>query len=272
MTPPSAGSAGTVSAATRTNVASSFTVVKGAMIDETYAVFAEWDFEHSKRENLDRLREENFIGARSSTWLRDVAKVLNRRFDPAGRDRPLVVLAKHGLPVEEWRPLLLWHMTRDEFLVRDFLETWLFEAYDSGAYRVQSDDVETYLSSIGKRGGTIEHPWSEQTTKRVAAGLLKMAVDFGLLRGSVVKEFASFHLPERSFLYLLHAMRDERLSPSKLISSPGWRLFLMRPADVEHEILRLHQFKRLEYEVAGSLMQLSLPCATTREYAERMVA
>ena len=29
----------------RANVASSFTVIKGAMIDETYAVFADWDFE-----------------------------------------------------------------------------------------------------------------------------------------------------------------------------------------------------------------------------------
>nr|AGC72570.1 hypothetical protein [uncultured bacterium A1Q1_fos_1870] len=259
-------------AASRANVASSFTVVKGAMIEETYAVFAAWDFHRSKRENLDRLREENFIGARSVTWLRDVAKVLNRRFDPAGRDRPLVVLAKHGLPIEEWRPLLLWHMTRDEFLVRDFLESWLFAAHEAGVFRVQSAEVEKYLGGIGKRGATTEHAWSEETTRRVAAGLLKLAVDFGLLRGSVAKEFTSFQLPERSFLYLLHAMRDERPNPSKLISSPEWRLFLMRPADVEHELLRLHQFRKLDYQVAGSLVQLSLPCASSREYAERMVA
>ncbi|WP_242352650.1 MULTISPECIES: BrxA family protein [unclassified Anaeromyxobacter] len=242
------------------------------MIEETYAVFTAWDFERSKRENLDRLRDENFIGASSTTWLRDVAWVLNRRFDPAGRDRPLVVLAKRGLPIDEWKPLLLWHMTRDEFLVRDFLETWLFAAYNSGTFRVHTKDVEEYLGGIGKRGGTIEHAWSDQTTRRVAAGLLKMAVDFGLLRGSVAKEFVSFHLPERSFLYLLHAMRDENLSPSKMISSPEWRLFLMRPADVEHELLRLHQYKKLEFQVAGSLVQLSLPCASTREYAERIVA
>ena len=49
--------------ASRSNVVSSFTVVKGAMIEETYAVFAAWDFARSKRENLDRLRDENFIGA-----------------------------------------------------------------------------------------------------------------------------------------------------------------------------------------------------------------
>lgn len=256
----------------RSNVASSFTTIKGAMIEETYAVFAAWDFNCSKRENLDRLRAENFVGASSATWLRDVAKVLNRRFDPGGRDKPLVILAKHGVPLDEWKPLLLWHMTRDEFLVRDFLEWWLFDAYEVGTFRIRSEDVEAYLGGIGKRGAVMEHAWSEQTTKRVAAGLLKIAVDFGLLRGSVAKEFASYHLPERSFLYLLHAMRDEELSPSKVIFSSEWRLFLMRPADVEHELLRLHQFRKLEYQVAGSIMQLSLPCTSSREYVERMVA
>lgn len=256
----------------RADVASSFTVIKGALIEETYTVLSTWDFKYSKRDNLDRLRSENLIGAKSATWLRDVAKVLNRRFDPAGRDRPLVLLARHGLSVDEWKPLLLWHMTRDEFLVRDFLETWLFAAYEAGAFRVRNEDVEAYLGSIAQRGATTEHDWSRQTRKRVAAGLLKIAADFGLLRGSITKEFASFHLPEKSFLYLLHAMRDEKLSPSKVIASREWRLYLMRPADVEHELLRLHQYRKLDYQVAGSLVELSLPCASTCEYAERMVA
>ncbi len=258
--------------ASRANVTSSFTVIKGSMISETYSVFAAWDFERSKRENLDRLRAENFIGARSAAWLRDVAWVISRRFDPGGRDQSLVILAKQGVSLDEWRPLMLWHMTRDEFLVRDFLQTWLFDEHEAGAFRIRSEDVEEYLGSIDKRGAKVEHAWSKRTTREVAASLLKLAVDFGLLRGSLAKEFASYHLPERSFLYLLHAMLDENRSPSRLISSPEWRLFLMRPADVEHELLRLHQFKKLEYQVAGSLVQISLPCASTREYAERMVA
>ncbi|HUP24852.1 MAG TPA: BrxA family protein [Thermoanaerobaculia bacterium] len=261
-----------MSGALRSQVVSSFTVVKGAMVEETYAAFAEWDFARSKRDNLDRLRSENFIGARSATWLRDVAKVLNRRFEPVGRDRPLVILAKHGLALDEWKPLLLWHMTRDEFLVRDFLSTCLFTAFESGALRMRREDVEPYLETLGARGGMIEHAWSRQTTERVAKGLLKIAADFGLLRGTVTKELVSYHLPERSFLYLLHAMSDEQKSPSKVVASPDWRLFLMRPREVERELLRLHQYRRLDYQVAGSLVQLSLPCASSREFAERMVA
>ncbi len=256
----------------RSNVVSSFTIVKGAMIYETYAVFAAWDFTRTKRKNLDRLRDENFIGASSSAWLRYVTKVLNRRFDPDGRDRALVLLAKNGCDLEQWKPLLLWHMTRDEFLVRDFLQNWLFPAYDTGAFRLRIEEVERYFEGIVERGATTEHAWSVETTKRVAAGLLKIASDFGLLHGSVVREFATYHLPERSFLYLLHAIREEKQSPSTVVTAHDWRMFLMRPADVEREILRLHQFRKLDYQVAGSLVQLSLPCESSLEYAERMVA
>jgi hypothetical protein len=247
-----------MTSSSRANVVSSFTVIKGAIIDETYAVFSAWDFQVSKRENLDRLRNTNFIGASSATWLRDIAKVLNRRFDTEGRDRPLVLLAKKGLGIEEWKPLLLWHLSRDEFLVRDFLETWLFSAYEVGAFRVRPDEVESYLDDIGKRGAITEHAWSDQTKKRVAAGL--------------PKEFASYHLPEQCFMYILHAMRDSGLSPGKILYSPAWQLFLVRPSDVEYEVLRLHQFRKLEYHVAGSIVQLDLPCASAYEYAERMVA
>jgi hypothetical protein len=259
-------------AASRADIVSSFTLIKGTMIEETYAVFAQWDFGRTKRQNLDRLREENYIGAPSATWLRDVAKVLNRRFDPSGRDRAIALLARAGCHLNEWRPLLLWHMTRDEFLLRDFLQTWLYAAFDVGAYRVRPEELDPYLLEIGRHGGITEHVWSETTRRRVAAGLLRAAVDFGLLKGSKAKEFASYHLPERSFVYLLHVLKDSGLSPQRIIASPEWRMFLMRPADVERELLRLHQFRKVHYEVAGSLIQLSLPNTTALEYAEAMAA
>jgi len=194
-------------APSRSQTVSSFTIVKGAMIEETYAVFAAWDFATDNRSNLDRLWADNFIGAKSHTWLIDVAKVLNRRFEPAGRDRPL--------------------------LLRDFLETWLYPAFDAGAFRIRPEQLTSYLTGLPERGAITEHVWSSHTTERVAAGLLKIAVDFGLLRGSVHKEFASYHLPERAFLYLVHALIDAGIHPSKLVAAPAWRMYLRRPADVE---------------------------------------
>ena len=257
--------------ALRRDVVSSFTLIKGTMLEETYQVFARWDRAASKRENLDRLRDENYVGASSLTWLRDVAKVLNRRYDPAGRDRALVTLAKGGCSLDEWRPIALWHMTRDEFLLRDFLVGWLFPSFESGAYRIRTEELEAYLRDIARRGGIVEHEWSDVTRQRVAAGLLKAATDFGLLKGVAMKEFAGYHLPERSFLYLLHAMRDSGLAGRRVIASSDWHMYLMRPADVERELLRLHQFRHLRYDVAGSVVQVDLPNKTALEYAEAMV-
>lgn len=254
----------------RASVVSSFTLIKGTMIPETYAVFAAWDFASSKRDNLDHLRNTNFIGTASATWLRDVAKVINRRYDPEGRDRALVILAQSACPLEEWKPILLWHLTRDEFLLRDFLINWLYPEYVAGAWRLRPEELDRFLLDVRNRGGQTEHEWSRETRRRVAAGLLKAAVDFGLLRGVAVKEFASYRVPDRSLLYLMHAMWDTLGSPARLVAAPDWKMFQMAPADVERELLRLHQFHKLRYEAAGTLLQLTLPCHSALEYAEAM--
>jgi hypothetical protein len=255
-------------AAARANVVSSFTLIKGTMIEETYAVFRDWDLARTKKQNLDRLREENYIGVRSATWLRDVGKVLNRRYDPSGADRALVVLAKASMPAAEWNPILLWHMTRDEFLLRDFLLNWLYPEFESGVLRPRPDDVTAFLDSVAERGGVTEHDWSQATRDRVVAGLMRAAVDFGLLTGSVVRQFTSFHLPERSFLYVVHALGESYANAGQLVRAPDWRMFLMDADDVERELLRLHQYRKLSYESAGTLGQLTLPYPTALAYAE----
>jgi hypothetical protein len=67
-------------------------------------------------------------------------------------------------------------------------------------------------------------------------------------------------------------MREDKVSPANLVGATDWRMFLMRPEDVEHELFRLHQFHKLHYQVAGTIVELSLPCRSPREYAQRLVA
>lgn len=112
--------------ASRASVVSSFTIIKGSLIDETFAAFKRWDLDRSKADNLDRIRTNGAPAAASSNWARDVVFAISRRFDPSGRDRAVVELAKAGCDREICKPILLWHMTRDEFLLRDFLAGWLY--------------------------------------------------------------------------------------------------------------------------------------------------
>ena len=93
-------------------------------------------------------------------------------------------------------------MTRDEFLVRDFLILALrrlrARARTGSAPTSSTTTSRTSASAAARpstRGRT--HPQAR------GRGLLKIATDFGLLTEATVKEFANYHLPERSFLYLL---------------------------------------------------------------------
>ena len=253
----------------RSSVVSSYTIIKGALIEETYAAFRGWDFAKSTESNLDLVRQTNAVGAKSASWLLDVYKVLHRRFEPDGRDRSLVELAQRGCPLEVWRPLLLWHMTRDEFLLRDFLVRWLFERFSDGTLRVRAQEIWPYLRSLYDRG-LIAEPWKDTTLKRVSSELLRISVDFGLMRGSVAREFTSYHLHDDAFMYLLHAMIERQANARDVVQSDDWRMFMMDADDVERELFRLHQFRRVHYEAAGSIAQLALPFASAADFAREM--
>ncbi len=256
-------------AVTRASVVSSYTV-KQALVEETYRVLHDWDPSKNQRANLSRLRHSNSLGIRSASWLNDVAKMLNRRLDLDGADRVVMEVARAEARIDIWRPLLLWHMTREEFLVRDFLVNWLFSKHASGTWRLRTADVLPYLAQLhGRKDIVIKEVWSPSTVSRVASGLLRMAVAFGLMTGTATREFVSYHLPDEAFLYLLHAMTQAEPNAHRMLHSPDWRMYLMAPDDVQRELFRLHQLGRLRYEVAGSIAELRLPYPTAADFARK---
>jgi hypothetical protein len=164
-------------------------------------------------------------------------------------------------------------MTRDEFLLRDFLVHWLYEQFIQGTFRLRTADVVAYLQTLSKKKGIDwSGQWSEKTTARVASGLLKLATDFGLLKGAQYKEFNSYHLAENSFLYLLQAIAEAESNARRIVDAVDWRMFLMDSTDVERELLRLHQFRKLDYQAAGSLAQLKLPHPSAAAYTREICA
>jgi hypothetical protein len=163
-------------------------------------------------------------------------------------------------------------MTRDEFLVRDFLINWLYPAYEEGTYRVHTEDLHTYLEAITKRRDIEVQTWTSNTLERVASGLLRMAVDFELLSGTSAREFPSYHLAQESFLYLVYAMKRDQPNADELVRSPDWRMYRMTPETVERELLHHHQFHNLHYQAAGSVAELRLPHPDLETLSMELVA
>ena len=250
---------------------SSTSVIRAGLVEETYHALRDWDFQCSKPQNLKRLADSPTIAAVSASWRQDIVGAISRRLDPGGRDRPLTELAQAECPLDTWKPILLWHITRDEFLLRHFLVDWLYPRHAAGEQTLDAATLEPFLRSriVNRR---LKRPWQLVTVRRIANALLQNAVDFGLAKGLAKKEFASYHLPEESFIYLLHAMADVEPNARRIVDAEDWHMFLMDTSGVERELLRLHQYRKVHYEVAGSLAQLKLPHGSSADYARELCA
>ena len=248
------------------------------MIEETYAVFAALGLRPVEaREPRPRSARRTSSARAAQTWLRDVAKVLNRRFDPAGRDRAARRSSRRrAAPSTSGSPLLLWHMTRDEFLVRDFLADLALRRLRRGRLSASAPRSSTPTSgSIGKRGGVDRARLVRADhAKRVAAGLLQ---DRRRLRPPA-RHASPRSSPRTTCRSAASSTCCTRCATSELEPRQGSS---RRPTGACSSCARptwsasssgCTSSSKLDYQVAGSLVQLSLPCASALEYAERMVA
>lgn len=247
-------------------------VVKGALIEDTYTAFRVWDLSLSLKDNLNRIRQNNLIGASNASWLQEILKTLSSRFVDGEKLKSLVILAQGEVAIETWKACLLWYIGSIDELYYRFAVDWLFNRFREGTYYINSADVVPFVREVtdGRiaSGGNL----SEYGAIRAARDLLRMATDFGILEGHVKKRFVNFHLSQDAFLFILHGLFEETKSNAKVVTSKSWRLFLMNAEDVERELLRLHQFNQLEYQAAGSIVDLKLPCDSLTQYARKLVA
>ena len=244
---------------------------KGVLVEETYRIFTHWRLDQAVRENITRIRVKNPIGAANHAWLREVTVTISSRFshgDPVG---PLITLAQGGLSIELWKFCLLWHLGSTDGLYSAFVAEFLFPRVDTGVAVFTTDDVIPFVREIEARG-VFERELSDYGVRRLARDLLRTAGEFGFVRGNVRREVCHPAIPEDAILYAVYSLWEKQPSADRLVSSNRWKLFLMRPAQVEHELLNLHQFHRLHYERAGSVRELTLPHGDLLEFAKSLVA
>jgi hypothetical protein len=247
----------------------SFGLIKGALVSETLQVFQGWDLEASKRTNLDRVRSSNSIGAPTQAWLKQVCTTFSRRFEPSGPDRSLALAAHTATGRQHWRPLLLWHMANSEGLLGDGL-AWTWEVFSTGGDLLQTDQALAWLDGTASQGHPEVAEWGESTRKRVAGGLLKAGVDFGLLQGRVKRRFTAYYLADEPLLYvLLQALASNRTTAAAL-SDPRWLWFRLPEAELEHRLLLLHQAQVISYYRAGSVVDLKLPASSAEALVQEI--
>lgn len=246
-------------------------VRKGAFIEETYRIFSQWDLQQDLRQNLARLRSTNPIGARNNSWLGEVLETISARFSHGDDFSPLVRLASGGLSLDTWTYCLLWHFGSTDGLYCSFIKEFLFPKVQEGIAVLTTHDVMPFAISL-RQSGVARGGLSEAAVERLSQDLLRLAGQFGFLEGKVQRRIRVPVIPDDAILYGIYSLRDSLSNLDQLFSSDRWKLFLLQPAQVEQELLNLHQFRRLHYERAGSIRELSLPHANLMAFAQSLVA
>jgi hypothetical protein len=243
---------------------------KGVLVEETYRIFSVWDVRRSLQGNIRRTRAENPIGAKNHAWLHEVTATISNRFSSGEPFDALVTLTKGGLAVEKWKYCLLWHLGSTDGLYAAFCSEFLFPRVESGVAVFTTNDVVPFVAELQSRS-VFKERLSDYGVRRLGRDLLRAAAEFGFVQGRTRREVRHPALPEDAVLYAIYSLRDAGHTAQAIVSAPRWRMFLMSPSHVEHELLNMHQFRRLRYERAGSIKELSLPHDSLLEFANSLV-
>jgi hypothetical protein len=246
---------------------SSRIIKAGALLPDTKTLLLHWDTSATVQANLARLRRENVFGKASRSRVEDILAVFRQRYLTNEQVvKGLVVLVQQRLPAASLDRILYFHATQSDRLLHDVVTEWLCPLQVRGISDVEPEEAHRVLASWVDEGKTGSE-WTEETTRRVAQGLLATLRDFSLLQGAVHKRIAPAYLPITAFGYIMFYLKQHQPSGAKLVEHPDWRLFFLSRDAVERFLFEAHQEGLLEYHAAGSVTRLSFPVTTLEEYA-----
>jgi hypothetical protein len=246
---------------------SSKIIKAGALLPDTKTLLSQWDTVATVSENLDRIRRENVFGKASRSRVEDILAVFRQRYlTDEEVIKALVVLVRKGFPSASLDRILYFHAAQSDRLLHDVVTEWLVPLHRRGINDIDVDGMQSLLSTWVAEGKTVAE-WSDDTTRRVAQGLLSTLRDFGVLLGAVRKRIAPAYLPVTAFAHVMFHLKRHLPSGARLLDHPDWALFFLAREGVERFLFEAHQRGLLEYHAAGSVTRLSFPTTTPEEYA-----
>jgi len=251
----------------RKRIYSSRILKAGALLDETKTLLSIWDESATTSDNIARFQQENILGKASRSRANDILTAFRQRYLVDERVmRSLILLIKGRCHTEIIDRILYFHAAMSDPLIHDFATDLLWSKYHRGLQKISVDETRDWIKKRIADGKTME-PWSENTLRRSARGLMSALRDFGILNGIRHKQIAPIYVPVGAFCYIAFYLYCLGLSGKSLLDSPEWRLFLHAPQDVERLLLEAHQVHLLEYRAAGSVIRIDFPVGTMEDYS-----
>lgn len=120
---------------------------------------------------------------------------------------------------------LLLHVARQDVMLYAFVQAVIVPRWAAGDTTLQRADAQRFLDEAEP-----EHPeiddWSHATRRRVAGGMLSVLRDYGLLRGTTVRQIVEPVVPEAVAEHLVRLLAAEGIPSRELAAHPDWQLWL----------------------------------------------
>jgi hypothetical protein len=238
-----------------------------ALLDDTKTLLSHWDVNETVPDNLDRIRRENVFAKASRSRVEDILAVFRQRYlvEP-DVVKALVVLVKNRFPSACLDRVLYFHAARADAILHGSVTEILLPMQAEGRTDIDVVAVQRVLAKWVEKGLTTT-AWSENTTLRVAQGLLSTLRDFGVLQGAANKRIAPAYVPVTAFAYIAFYLKQHQPSGAKLLELPDWKLFFLNRELVERFMFEANQHHLLEYHAAGTVTRLTFPADTLEGYA-----
>jgi hypothetical protein len=139
---------------------------KGPLVEETYRLFSGWSDDKTVSENLDLAFLGRFL---TIAWEREVRVTTSARLKNIDALRPLIVLARNGMKLDDWRDCWRLWIGATEEPFGGFVCDWLFPQMQSGRRQLRTQDVREYAIKAWSRHSP-KRPLSEHGVVRAPVG------------------------------------------------------------------------------------------------------
>jgi hypothetical protein len=222
----------------------------------------------------DRVVRDGIIDKATARRARDVARrVFANRFllpedYPA---RHMKQLLESGAASGLISDLAMLFTARSDLLVRDVITDVYWPSVREGRLYLSVDDVVVFIQGAAA-SGRVEEAWSSEVSKKVARGLVKALVEFGLLEDAVKgrREIAPYRPSTQLPIYLAYLLHLQGLSDQAVLEHSDWRLF---GYDRERLLAQLASGEYADWwmlQVGGSVVRMNWMYASIEEVLDAL--
>ena len=249
---------------------SSRIIKASALIADTRALLASWDFDLSVDENLSRARDENIFAKASRKRVDDILAIFRQRyFSQPGVGEALAVFANAPGHAQSLDRLLYFYSARNDRLLHDVVTEVLAPRHQIGLNDLPTAEIQRAIRTWVAEGKATR-PWNDETVERVSQGVQATLRDFGILEGKAHKRIASVALPVEAGVFIAFVLFREQQTGERLRIDPEWRLFFMNDTAVERLLMEAHQRHLIEYHAAGRVVRIDFPSDDIVEVARAL--